>query len=100
LPDAPESKIPPERQEPLRKCVILVDKTSADPETWLTINDPNCPGAKVTLYQASKKNILDKKGLLTDSEIHAGQVLLKHEDKNKQFNTVRCCKVQKGKQEQ
>ena len=79
LPDAPESNIPPERQEPLRKCVILVDETSADPETWLTINDPNCPGAKVTLYQASKKNILDKKGWLTDSEIHAGQVLLKME---------------------
>ena len=72
LPDAPESNTPPERQEPLRKCVILVDKTSPDHETWLTINDPNCPGAKVTLYQASKKNVLDKKGWLTDSEIHAG----------------------------
>ena len=28
------------------------------------------------------------------------QRFTQHEDKNKQFNTVKCCKVQKGKQEQ
>jgi hypothetical protein len=55
LPDAPESNTPPERQEPLRKCFILVDKTSPDPETWLTINDPNCPDAKVTLYSSFQR---------------------------------------------
>ena len=67
------------RNEPPGKCLIVVDETSSDPETWLTINCPNRPDAKVTLYQASKENILDKKGWLTDSEIHPGQVLLKME---------------------
>ncbi len=58
--------------------VILVDENSPDPETWLNINDyTSC--TKVTLYQVSKNNILNKKGWLTDSEIHAGQVLLKKE---------------------
>lgn len=63
----------------LGKSFILVDESSPDPKTWLSLNDPDCPGAMITLYQASKKNILDKKGWLTDSEIHAGQVLLKTE---------------------
>ena len=83
LPNAPESSTTPQCQELPQKCFILVDETSPDPVTWLTINNPNCSNAKVTLYQASKKNILDKKGWLTDSEIHAGQVLL-----NMQFPLV------------
>ena len=79
LPNAPESNTTPQCQELPGKCLIVVDETSPDPETWLTINCPNRPDAKVTLYQASKENILDKKGWLTDSEIHAGQMLLKME---------------------
>ena len=67
----------PHCQEP-STSVILVDENSPDPETWLNINDyTSC--TKVTLYQVSKNNILNKKGWLTDSEIHAGQVLLKKE---------------------
>ena len=69
LPNAPESNTTPQCHEPPGKCLIVVDETSSDPETWLTINCPNRPDAKVTLYQASKENILDKKGWLTDSEI-------------------------------
>ena len=79
LPNAPESNTTAQCHETPGKCLIVVDETLPDPETWLTINCPNRPDAKVTLYQASKENILDKKGWLTDSEIHAGQGLLKME---------------------
>ena len=63
LPNAPESNTIPQCLELPGKCLIVVDETSPDAETWLTINCPNCRDAKVTLYQASKQNILDKLGI-------------------------------------
>ena len=40
---------------------------------------PDDPDATITLYKESKSNILDKTGWLYDSEIHAGQSLLKRD---------------------
>ena len=41
--------------------------------------NPDDPESKLILYQASKSSILHKTSWLTDSEIHAGQLLLKKE---------------------
>ena len=65
--------------KPLEKGIITVDENSPDPETWLTIQNSEHPNSKVTLYQVSKSNILNKSGWLSDSEVHAGQMLLKME---------------------
>ena len=73
--DAPENNLP----EFLKKDKIVIDENSPDPETWLTVHNTNQPDSKVTLYLVSKTNILNPNGWLSDSEIHAGQMLLKME---------------------
>ncbi|XP_068726255.1 uncharacterized protein [Montipora capricornis] len=52
-----------------------------DPTIWLSLRNicPDDPDATITLYKESKSNILDKTGWLYDSEIHAGQSLLKRD---------------------
>ena len=55
---------------------VVIDDTSADPKQWVTFSD-NTNGINVRLYEASKSNIYNSKGWLTDSGIHAAQQLLK-----------------------
>ena len=58
---------------------ILTDENSPDPNSWITVEDcsPEDPDAKTNLYIQNRTNILRKTHWLTDSEIHAGQMLLK-----------------------
>ena len=61
--------------------VTVIDDEFPDPTIWLSFRDicPDDPDATITLYKESKSNILDKTGWLYDSEIHAGQSLLKRD---------------------
>ena len=61
------------------KPFIVIDDNSRNPKIWLTIHSscPDDPESAMTLYKET--NILNKAGWLFDSEIHAGQVLLKRE---------------------
>ena len=54
---------------------IIIDENSPDPPSWLTIE--NCD--KLNLYIENKTRILQKTTWLSDSEIHAGQMLLKRD---------------------
>ena len=60
---------------------ILIDENSPDPPSWLTIEncDPEDPNYKLNLYIENKTRILQKTTWLSDSEIHAGQMLLKRD---------------------
>ena len=55
------------------------DDGSQDTVTWLTIDSsrPGYPDSKLTLYKESRDGIVKPTYWLHDSEIHAGQVLLK-----------------------
>ena len=57
------------------------DDKSHDSVTWLTINNSTSddPQSKLTLYKDSKNGILKPNYWLHDSEIHAGQILLKRD---------------------
>ena len=59
----------------------VIDDDSPDPPIWLTIHNscPDDPASQLTLYKESKASIVKKTYWLHDSEIHAGQVLLKTE---------------------
>ena len=61
--------------------IINDDDYSQDSVTWLTIDNstPCDPDAKLTLYKESRDGILKTTYWLHDSEIHAGQILLKEE---------------------
>ena len=61
--------------------IINDDDDSPDSVAWLTIDNSNpCdPDAKLTLYKESRDGIFKTTYWLHDSEIHAGQVLLKKE---------------------
>ena len=61
--------------------VIVINDDSSDPPLWVKLENcnPDDPESKLILYQASKSSILHKTSWLTDSEIHAGQLLLKKE---------------------
>ena len=59
--------------------IVLDDNDSQDATTWLTINSFSSDDPKLTLYMESKFGILKPTYWLHDSEIHAGQVLLKKE---------------------
>ena len=61
--------------------VIIVNDDSPDPPLWVKLENcnPDDPESKLILYHASKSSILNKTSWLTDSEIHAGQLLLKKE---------------------
>ena len=58
-----------------------MDENSPDPPSWLTIEncDPEDPNYKLNLYLENKTRILLKTTWLSDSEIHAGQMLLKRD---------------------
>lgn len=56
--------------------VTLLEDDAPDPQTWVTFNNANSD-LEFSLYEASKQNITDPQGWLTDSEIHAAQQLLK-----------------------
>ena len=59
--------------------IVLDDNDSQDATTWLTINSFSSDDPKLTLYMESKFGIVKPTYWLHDSEIHAGQVLLKKE---------------------
>ena len=67
-------------QQPINQChtpeVIVVDDNS-DTKSWVHIQDPNDPKSTFTLYEDARGHILKKTNWLCDSEIHAGQLLLK-----------------------
>ena len=56
-------------------AVITIDDISPDPKSWFQIQDDD--NSTFTLYQDAKNHILRKTTWLCDSEIHAGQILLK-----------------------
>ena len=60
---------------------ITDDDDSQDSVTWLTIDNstPCDPDTKLTLYKESRDGILKTTYWLHDSEIHAGQILLRKE---------------------
>ena len=60
-----------------KQLPIIIDDNSPDPNIWLDIEDPEDPDAHFILYQDARANILKKTTWLCDSEIHAGQLLLK-----------------------
>ena len=57
------------------------DNDSQDSVSWLTIDNstPFDPDSKLTLYKESRDGILTPTYWLHDSEIHAGQIMLKKE---------------------
>ena len=57
--------------------VLVIADSSPDPKSWLHLQDPEDPTSTLTLYEDSKDHILNKTTWLCDSEIHAGQILLK-----------------------
>ena len=68
-------------QQPINQshtpAVIVVDDNSPDTKSWVQIQDPNDPKSTLTLYEDARGHILKKTNWLCDSEIHAGQLLLK-----------------------
>ena len=60
---------------------IIIDENSPDPPSWLTIEncDAEDPNYKLNLYIENKTRFLQKTTWLSDSEIHAGQMLLKRD---------------------
>ena len=65
--------------------VLVIDDSSPDPKSWLHLQDLEDPTSTLILYEDSKDHILNKTTWLCDSEIHAGQILLK---KKKKFPLV------------
>ena len=57
--------------------VLVIADSSPDPKSWLHLQDPEDPTSTLILYEDSKDHILNKTTWLCDSEIHAGQILLK-----------------------
>lgn len=64
-----------------KPITIIIDENSPDPPSWLTIENcyPDDPEYKLDLYTENKARILQKTTWLSDSEIHAGQMLLKRD---------------------
>ena len=57
--------------------VLAIDDSSPDPKSRLHLQDPEDPTSTLILYEDLKDHILNKTTWLCDSEIHAGQILLK-----------------------
>ena len=76
-----------EKKETVRKPppAVAIDDDSSSPKLWLTLQNvcPDDPESRLTILEAAKNNIMDKTGWLYDTEINAGQILLK-----KQFPLV------------
>lgn len=64
-----------------KPITIIIDENSPDPPSWVTIENcyPDNPECKLDLYTENKARILQKTTWLSDSEIHAGQMLLKRD---------------------
>ena len=54
----------------------IINDNSPDPKAWVKLMDPQT-SISFVLYQDARDNILKKTHWLFDSEIHAGQILLK-----------------------
>ena len=77
-----------EKKETVKKpppAAVVINDDSSSPKIWLTLQNvcPDDPESRLTILEATKNNILDKNGWLYDTEIIAGQILLK-----KQFPLV------------
>ena len=61
------------------RAVLVLDDNSRSPDrkSWVKLQDPDDPDSIFTLYDDSSSNTLKKTNWLCDSEIHAGQILLK-----------------------
>ena len=82
LPSSHQSNKPTTtNQQPINQfhtpAVIVVDDDSPDTKSWVHIQDPHDPKSTFTLYEDARCHILKKTNWLCDSEIHAGQLLLK-----------------------
>lgn len=64
-----------------KPVTIIIDENSPDPPSWVTMANcyPDDPECKLDLYTQNKARILQKTMWLSDSEIHAGQMLLKRD---------------------
>ena len=83
-----ENETKNEKKETVKKpppAAVVIDDDSSSPKIWLTLQNvcPDDPESRLTILEATKNNILDKNGWLYDTEINAGQILLK-----KQFPLV------------
>ena len=60
-------------------AVVVIDDDHPDPSIWLNIDNssPEDPQSKLVLYSESKPGILRRTYWLHDSEIYAGEILLK-----------------------
>lgn len=78
-----DMKKPPAKD--VAPAATVIDDDCLTPKIWLTLHHvcPDDPQSKLTILEATKNNILDKTGWLYDTEINAGQILLK-----KQFPLV------------
>ena len=56
----------------------VINDNSPDPKSWVKLMDPQT-NISFVLYQDARDNILKKTHWLFDSEIHAGQILLKEQ---------------------
>ena len=54
----------------------VIDNNSPNPKSWVKLMDPET-NTSLVLYKDTRDNILKKSHWLYDSEIHAGQILLK-----------------------
>ena len=71
-----------EKKETVKKpppAAVVIDDDSSSPKIWLTLQNvcPDDPESRLTILEATKNNILGKTGWLYDTEINAGQILLK-----------------------
>lgn len=61
------------------EAVLVIDDDHPNPSVWLNIDNssPEDPQSKLVLYSESKPSILRRAYWLHDSEIYAGEILLK-----------------------
>ena len=71
------TKISLEKEE-TPPVTYISDDNSPDPKSWVKLMDPQT-NISFVLYQNARDNILKKTHWLFDSEIHAGQILLKEQ---------------------
>ncbi|XP_044179160.1 uncharacterized protein LOC122960771 [Acropora millepora] len=76
-----DSSAPSSTSAPKPVTIIIIDENSPDPPSWVTMANcyPDDPECKLDLYTQNKARILQKTMWLSDSEIHAGQMLLKRD---------------------
>ena len=76
--DHPPQDVPPTEMKDLSgNEAIVIDDNSPDPPPWLTIESCCAGDPSVHLYMETKTRILKRTTWLSDTELHAGQLLLK-----------------------